>query len=783
LFEIYIMNSKIILLLLIAQLLSLNTKAQHFTQTIRGTVIEIALDKPITGATIRIEGAKLGTVSDAEGHFKIEQVPVGTYNVIITAMGFKDNIVSQLSVNAGKEIVLTIKLEEKIVEHKEVVIKAQSKKNKPLNEMSMVSARAFTVEETQRYAASVNDPARMATNFPGVIAGDDGNNQIVIRGNSPKGMLWRMEGIDIPNPNHFAAAGSSGGGISILSTQLLANSDFVTGAFASEYGNALSGVFDLHLRKGNNEKREYTLQAGILGINAAAEGPFSKKYKGSYLINYRYSTLSLFSKIGINLTPSVTNFQDLSYNIYLPTKRFGDFTLFSFGGLSNQYFNAKKDSTKWTTRNERHSDDFVSNTGMWGITHAINIGSTTLLKTAVGYSKTNIGYNRNYMQDDYSLLDVYKVSYQINKLTLTSSLNKKINSHMLVRSGIIVNSMGFNFKENIRDVYANPLRLLVNSTGRTETFQAYSQMQYKPSEKITINAGLHYIGLAYNHSQSIEPRASIKWQVDKKQSLAFGYGKHSQIQALGIYFYQENGLKPNDQIGFSKAHHLVLSHSYAIAKNLKLKTEIYYQHLYDIPVSVLDSSTFSVLNSEGDYVREKLINKGKGRNYGLEISLEKQLSQNFYFMLSSSFYQSKYIGKDGREFNTRFNGNEIINLVTGKEFVSKNNRRTLGLNLKAVYAGGYRTTPIDQFASQQAGETIYYQDKAYSEQLPAYIRPDIRVSMKWNRKRFTSTLSLDIQNVINRQNVYDRFYNVESNTVKTYYQTGILPILNYKVEF
>src|SRR6185503_5048402 len=126
-----------------------------------------------------------------------------------------------------------------------VVVTAGSKKNRPVNDMSVVSARAFTVEETQKYAAAVNDPLRMVTGFAGVAAVDDGGNDIVIRGNSPAGLLWRMEGVDIPNPNHFSEAGSSGGGISILSAQLLSNSDFVTGAFAPEYGNALSGVFDL----------------------------------------------------------------------------------------------------------------------------------------------------------------------------------------------------------------------------------------------------------------------------------------------------------------------------------------------------------------------------------------------------------------------------------------------------------------------------------------------------------------------------------------------------------
>ncbi len=328
----------------------LSSDAQSYTQTIRGTVIEKQLQRPLIGATVQVLGLSLGDKTDEHGNFIITQVPVGIQSLMISSIGFKENVVSNLVVNSGKEVVLNIAMEEKIHSTKEIVIRSGGRKNKPLNELSAVSARAFTVEETQKYAAAVNDPARMATNYAGVLAGDDGNNEIVIRGNSPSGLLWRMEGIDVPNPNHFASAGSSGGGVSILSTQLLSNSDFITGAFTSEYGNAMSGVFDLKLRKGNNIKREYAIQAGVLGINLAAEGPFSEKYKGSYLINYRYSTLSILSKMKVSVGGGITNFQDLSYNISLPTNRFGNFTLFSFGGLSDQVFAMKKDSTKWVVR-------------------------------------------------------------------------------------------------------------------------------------------------------------------------------------------------------------------------------------------------------------------------------------------------------------------------------------------------------------------------------------------------------------------------------------------------
>lgn len=255
------------------------SQSQGLTQRIRGAVTDQILSRPLTGATVTLldEGGReeRSTITDSNGNFYFRDVPIGRRQLRISHIGFKESVLDNILVEAGKESVLNIPLEAAAHTENEVVVRAGSRRNRPLNEMSVVSSRAFTVEETQKFPAAVNDPLRMATSFAGVIAPFDGNNDIVIRGNSPTGLLWRMEGVDIPNPNHFSSAASSGGGISILSAQLLSNSDFLTGAFPSEYGDALSGVFDLHLRKGNNEKREYTLQAGVLGLDASAEGPLS----------------------------------------------------------------------------------------------------------------------------------------------------------------------------------------------------------------------------------------------------------------------------------------------------------------------------------------------------------------------------------------------------------------------------------------------------------------------------------------------------------------------------
>lgn len=763
--------------------------AQNYTQTLRGQVIEKQLQKPIPGATIRIEGSTMGTVSDLQGKFTIPNVPIGRITVMVSAIGYKESVLSNLLLQSGKELVINIPMDEKLVEGKTILIKAQGRKNKPLNELSAVSARAFTVEETQKYAAAVNDPGRMATNFAGVVSADDGNNNIVIRGNSPSGLLWRMEGIDVPNPNHFANSGSSGGGVSILSAQLLSNSDFVTGAFAAEYGNALSGVFDLNLRKGNNQQREYTVQAGVLGLNVAAEGPFKKNSDASYLINYRYSTLNILEKIGLKIMGegTSTNFQDLSYNIVLPTKKWGTFSLFSFGGLSTQSFTGVKDSSKWTSMFDRYGNNFKSNTGVWAMTHRIHIHENTLLKTAVAYSVYENKFIQNYIQDDYTFKNMFNESYLTKKITLSTTLNHRFSSHTLLRTGIILNHYDFNFSQTTRERTQDPLKQLLGVHEQTQSGQAFAQLQYKWNDKWNLSGGLHALYLALNQRYSIEPRASLTYTTNPKNIFALGFGKHSQLQGFGTYFTEINSptstLRPNESLDFSKALHLVASYQYQFNKVLRLKTELYYQHLYLLPVSQHSTSTFCTVNTQDDYIREALQNKGKGRNYGLELTLEKSLSHQFYYMVTSSIYTSKYTPANGIEYNTRYNGGFVANIVAGKDFASSNKRRTVGVNARTIYAGGYRSTPIDLEQSKVQEKTVYLDALTNTEQVPNYFRCDLRFSITWNRKRANSTLSLDLQNASNRKNVYGRYYDAQVGQIKTYYQTPLIPILNYKLEF
>ncbi|MEO6288113.1 MAG: TonB-dependent receptor [Dyadobacter sp.] len=754
--------------------------AQQPTQTVKGRVIDTESQQPVIGANVIITSLNpiVGAATDTEGNFRIENVPVGRHSFKITSVGYDDASLQEINVGSGKEVELNIKLTESFRALNEVVIKAQKENGAPLNDMVSVSGRSFTVDQTKRFAAAVNDPARMALSFAGVATNDDGSNQIVIRGNSPKGMLWRMEGVEIPNPNHFAQEGSSGGGISALSANVLGNSDFLTGAFPAEYGNATSGVFDLKLRKGNNEKREYALQAGILGLDFAAEGPIGPKGGASYLANYRYSTLSVLNKIGVNLNGDASiDFQDAAFKVYIPYDEKVVVTVWGMGGLSTS-----------TVDDDEFKEKFKSNRGMIGVNYLRYINNRSYMENIVSYSATS--QTGDFYDKD--LKATYQQNFVNQALRISSLYNYKVNARNTVRLGIIVNHLDFNLFD--RDDEDGPFRVNVDGKGNTQLFQGYAQWKSRVSPTVTINAGLHGMLLGLNNQHSIEPRLGMKWSVAPKSTISFGAGLHSKTESISTYFAQvkiPDGKTDllNKNLKLTKSAHLVLGYEFRPTSSWRILGETYYQHHYNVPIGPANTTTplllhNSQINEISGVVSDSLTSDGKGRSYGVELTVEKALTGGFYLMSTTSLYQSKYTGRDGIERDSRFNGQYVQNVLAGKEWkVGKNKTNIFAANIKLLAAGGNRTTPIDLAKSRETGKTERDWTRSYSEQLPHYFRSDLRVSYTKNKRRTTSTISLDIQNVTNRLNAYDQHYDRKKDRVELITQTGLLPILNYRLEF
>lgn len=779
----------LVLLLFIVSGASFATSGTMQTQTIRGKVIDQDSKMSLIGANIVIIGSNpiQGTSSDVNGYFRIDQVHVGRINLRVTCLGYEEKVISNLLVGSGKEIVLEVELVESLIKLEEAVITANGHKSEALNEMAMVSAKAFSVEETKRYAGSLNDPARMVSGYAGVTGDAMGNNDIVVRGNSPKGILWKLDGIDIPNPNHFSNEGSTGGPINALNSSMLNNSDFFSGAFAPEYGNAYSGVFDMKLRNGNNEKREYSASIGVIGMEATIEGPFSKNYKGSYLINYRYSSLAILDDLGVVDYYGIPKYQDIAFKFNLPTKKAGTFQLLGFGGKSNIYqedFDEENEDSLTRTAN------FGADVGFTAIKHIYPINDRTFITSYISASgaKNSTVYNKRIQNGDWYI--AYDDEFVNTTLKASTNINTKINSQHRIKAGVIYSDLGYDILANEDMLGSGTFNTEVDKNGRAGLLQAYANWKYRIQEDLTLITGVHYMHFLLNNSNSFEPRLGLDWKFAPKQSLSLGFGIHSKVESISTYFAtvenQDGTIStPNEELGLSKSMHYVLGYTNQISKNVNLKTEIYYQHLYDLAVENDPNSMFALNNIRGGYTNRDLVNEGIGYNYGLELTLERFFANNYYFLLTGSLYDSKIKAMDGELRNSRFNGNYAANFLFGKEFkVGKESKnKTLGFNTKVSFIGGHRYTPIDLQASIDEGYSVYQEDKFFAKKADDIFILNLALTYRRNREKTTHEIKLDVQNATNNKAFVTEWYDDMGQQVERGYQLAIMPTIIYTIQF
>jgi hypothetical protein len=758
------------------------SEAQELTQVIRGRVVDIDSKSPLVGVALFVEGTNplIGIVTDVDGGFQFPELPVGRYNIGVSCMGYENKSIPNQLLGAGKEVLLNIELTESLKQIDEVVVMARKNKGEPLNDMATVSARSITVEETQRFAGSFNDPSRLVSAYSGIMSDPSGNNDIIIRGNSPRGLQWRLEGVDVPNPNHFANEGATGGPISILNNTTLDNCDFFSGAFPADYGDSYSGVFDVHLRKGNNEKREYSAQVGIIGMDMTAEGPFIEQSQASYLINYRYSSLDLLTRAGIKTAgDAVPKFQDLTFNVNVPTPRYGTFQLFGIGGLSNIYF----EETDW-------KQSFSANQGVGGLNHLYSISENTFIKTS--FSLTGTSNNWEYYESEVeppAWEAKGKDEFYYTTYSLSLQLTHKFSAQHTVKMGVTGKLLGYNLKMDVYDWDAEQLYTSLKDDGKSELFQSFVSWKYRPVNNLTLTTGMHYKYFNLNGNYAIEPRIGMRWQATPCQAFTAAFGLHSKTDNISLYLIRQRlddgtVVQQNKELDFLRARHYVLGYENRIARDLNMKIEAYYQELYDVPIADEEGSVYSVLNETTGYIIRRLINKGTGKNYGLELALEKFFSKNYYFLLTTSLFESKYTAMDKIERNTMFNNNYILNVVGGKEFpIGHKRNSSINLNVRGTYAGGQWYTPIDVDASREHGYTVYNDEFAFTERRHDYMRFDLKVAYRRNKKKTTRVWEIDIQNVSNTLNVTGDYWDRGKQEVVTYTQMGILPVLNYRIEF
>ena len=793
--------------------------AQIPTQTVRAKVFDSETNFPLIGVRVEINlPTPIRAGSDLEGNVVMKQVPVGRHDLVASVIGYESKTVT-IEVTSGKELVVTIPMSERVTQKNEVTLSGK-RRGEVINEMAVLSAQQFSVEETNRYPGSRMDPARMVSNFAGAQGSDDSRNDIVVRGNSPLGIVYRVEGIDIPNPSHFAITGSSGGPVSILNNKILGNSDFFMSAFPAEYGNSTSGVFDLKLRNGSSNLHEFTGQFGLFGTEVLAEGPMDKKGKSSYLVMGRYSSLALFQGIGLKIgTDAVPVYGDAAFKFNWKLKKGGQLSFWGMGGKSDIDIMISE-QTKYSTEfyGEGDRDQFFG-TGMVvsGLNYKKTLNEKTYISATLAASKEEQHTRHEYLHRTLNITggdttirvdssyQMLRYDFSILKLSGYFAVNHKITKKHLIKAGINFDNISMNLQDSVLNDLddRNSWKTRWDYKGTAFLIQPFVQWKWKVNENMDITAGLHAQYFTLSNSMSpAEPRVGWKYRMAGNQAIFAGGGLHSQTQPYYTYAYDpdNDGNPHNLKMDFSRSLHSGVGYEKSFGPGLNFKTEAYYQYLYNLPIS-MNENAFSLVNAGGGFSRvfpnDTLVNEGKGVNYGFEFTLQKYFSKSFFFMASASIYDSKYLASDGIWRNTSYKGANISdninlsyvwNVLAGKEF-NIGKKHVIGIGTKITRAGGKRYGYVD-IAQTNESKEILFSDSLFNERTFAdYFRVDLKINWRMNTKHLTHEFGLDLVNLLNTRNLLSLAYapridpNDPSDPIAEKVQLGRLPIFYYKIDF
>ncbi|MEO0474100.1 MAG: TonB-dependent receptor, partial [Bacteroidota bacterium] len=544
--------------------------------------------------------------------------------------------------------------------------------------------------------------------------------------------------------------------------------------------------------------------------------PISKKQGSSFLVNYRYSTVGLIQELGLVDVNGTPRFQDAAFKLMLPTEKFGIFSFFGLGGLSKLDF-LDVDQSLWETpgNNGMRGDiqeDFYKNAHLLnlGMNHTLSLSDNSYLKTTLLFSTEGI--------DDEIIESRFVRILDGNDQVLRDSMvsqGPNFNSQLEKRS--YRGAMTYNHKLNARnkiqigtkfalfDYVINQSQLLPDGQSRfnlvdmdenISTLRNFISWKHRLNENLTFVGGVHNMNVLFNNKSTIEPRLAINWKLNDRSRFSLGYGLHSNMEGVHSYFAQVQDpdgtiRQPNLDLDLLKAHHIVLGYERRIGQNMRAKVELYYQDLYNLPVENNDTSYFATINEGLEFRYVDLVNEGTGRNYGIELTLERFFAKNYYFMINASLYRSLYTPLDGRERSTQYDGEFLVNVLAGKEFVGlgKKKNQTLGLNLKAFFGGGRKIIPLlrdanGNLAVDPANNRFFDYDRAYEDKLQDLYTIILSASYKWNRPKTTHEVFVNLENITNVKGKISEFYDEdEPGQIGYLAQFGFFPNLMYRVYF
>ena len=746
--------------------------------SLNGIILNEISQEPIVGAEINLND-NVKIYSDSTGQFILKQVPVGRNTIFIFKEGFTYYYNQSLLLELGNQDILEVTLSPKSFTGDTVFV-TESQALDEINNQYVIS-----VEETDRYPATFFDPARLVQTFPGVIAVNDQANHIAVRGQSPNLVTWRLQGLEIVNPNHTNNAGTftdqptvAGGGVNMISAQLLKETQFYNGYMPSAFGNAMGGTINMDFKKGNMNHWEMTSQIGLIGLELGAEGPLIQN-KASLVANYRYSAVGALTGLGVDFGGEEINYQDASLMMDFKIKN-GNVKLFGIWGNSKNIFSGNPDTIE--TYKDLFNIDFMSDIGIAGITFS-KYWSNISWNSGVAYSKLNGARYQNLI-DDHRENSFGTELYQ-TKLSFDTHVQSLSRNNQLIKMGLKMNRQVATYGTFFsKQVGANEFDF---PTGFTVSPYIEADLQLSPVLNIDIGSRLVF---SNNFRPSLEPNVQLTWNMRRTQSAVLSTSVHRQLEhPAAVKSDLRDRTMPlslHHQVGY----HLMNDKNY-------FKVLLFYQHGYFnfqsfnnpsnrheiTPVDYLPHSTnwFSELQFG---TLGQINNEGQNYQQGIELGAKKFLFKSIYGLLNVSLFDSKYREDQNSVWlDTRWNQNFVFNAAFGKEFTwlnKRNKSNLLGMNIRFNGYGGIREPNIDVQASQEYWITIYDFTQGFINQNKAVFRTDLRVYWRRNLGKHSGLLSLDIQNVTNTKNEAYHYYDPYYEEIATQYQLGIIPILSYK---
>lgn len=762
------MHRSLFFFIIILSLISTSVFSQNKeTGIIKGKILDEETQSPVDEALVELMGSETKLYTNTRGEFEFTSLNFDSYRLKISAPGYDPFIKSDLIVYASKPVEVIINLKPKGIVTEQIDVEANSFiQSSDVN----ISSINLDYEEIRRAPGATEDISRMLQTAPGVAIGNDQRNDLIVRGGSPAENLIIIDGIEIPNINHFGTDGSTSGAIGFINSKFILDADMLTGGFPSLYGDKLSGVINLKFREGSRKKFYKDINLSIAGFGGIFEGPMSDK--GSFLFSVRRSYLELV-RDAIRLT-SVPNYWDFNLKMNYDLSPTDKLMLIGLLGLDKIDFSGESaENNPYGNSNDDQK------------TLGVGFNYRKLFKNGFLQTVLSDSYTNNYIvQIDGQTAEVkFKNVAKNNEIILNSDLNYQLSRKFILNTGIgakyadINNELFLRGDTNAAGYVYDTINAKTNFT--TYKLSGHVNLTTKLfDDRLNINTGARVDYFEYiNLKTYFSPRAGISYKISPLTSLNTAWGIYFQSPE---YIWLASNPR-NDLLNSIRAEHYVAGIDHFFASDLKATVEVYYKKYKDYAVWK-DIPTYILIDGGADFgpnIVGEAVSAGKGFVRGFDISLQKKLSRfGLYGMLSYSYIHSEFTALEGNAKPGAFDPGHQFTLITGYQF----RNGWLG-GFKFKYTGGRPYTPIDEAASKRVNRAVYATDDFNSARYPYYMRVDIRVDKKFDFKGASLVGYLELQNLFNRENIYNYYWNEDDKELQTIYQWAFFPVGGISVQF